>query len=74
MTAYYEVQRNAGEPKRLVTVGNVKSPKHAEELRVRLEAAHADKAKLISLEDYVLHYTAHEVEVEKNLLGHRSPR
>ncbi len=69
MDAFYEVQRSAGEPKRLMRVGNVRSPQHAEELRRRIEAAHADSARLLALEDYALHYTASEVERERNLLG-----
>jgi hypothetical protein len=68
-TAYYEVQRSAGELKRILKVEGVKDQAHAANLAKRIRAVHADKVKLLGVEDYALHYTAHEIETERNLLG-----
>jgi len=42
-TAYYEVQRNAGELKRILKVEGVKDQAHAAKLAERIRAVHADK-------------------------------
>lgn len=67
MTAYYEVTNGQGT--RIMSVEDVKNSHHAEVIRRRIEAVHADKAKLVSLQGHALQYTAHEVENERNLLG-----
>ena len=68
-TAYYEVQRNAGELKRILKVEGVKDQAHAAKLAKRIRAVHVDKVKLLGVEEYGLTYTAHEIETERNLLG-----
>jgi hypothetical protein len=65
-------QRNTGELKRILKVEGVKDRAHAAKIAKRLRAVHADKAKLLGVENYGLTYTAHEIEMERNLLG--SPR
>jgi hypothetical protein len=69
MVAYFEVQRNAGEAKRILKVDDVTGVSHATEILERIKAVHADHVRLLSLEDYALHYTAKEVQNERNLLG-----
>jgi hypothetical protein len=71
--AYFEVHRHAGEEKRIMRVDHVRSEAHARALLARISECHAAEALLISLEFFPLHFTAHEIESEKNLLG-REPR
>lgn len=69
MVAYFQVQRNAEEPKRILKVYYVRNAAHANELLVRIKCVHATTARLLSLEEDVLQYTATEIENERNLLG-----
>ena len=68
MVAYFEV-KNGMELKQIMRVEGVRGPAHARTILVRLRAAHADKARLLSLQEESLSYTAHEIETERNLLG-----
>jgi hypothetical protein len=67
--AYFQVQRSAGELKRILKVEGVKDQAHAAKIAQRIRAVHADKVKLLGVEDYGLTYTAREIETERNLLG-----
>jgi hypothetical protein len=69
MTAYFEVHVTAGELARVLRVEGVGGAAHAKVLLAHIERSHADKARLLSLEDQPLHYTASEVETERNLFG-----
>jgi hypothetical protein len=79
MVAYFEVQKNSQRDvanpgslwieKRILSVDGVTDIFHATEILKRIRAVHADCARLLSLENYALHYTATEVMNEKNLLG-----
>jgi hypothetical protein len=71
MTAYIEVQRNAGEPKRIMRVDGVGNLQHAVEILNRIRSVHADTARLLSLETEPLHCTVSEIMQERNLLGRR---
>jgi hypothetical protein len=62
MIAYFEVQRNAGEPTRILKVDGVRDLAHAADLAKRIRQVHAEVAKLLFLEEYALCYTASEVE------------
>jgi hypothetical protein len=68
MVAYFEV-KNGMQLKQIVRVEGVRGPAHARTILLRLRAAHADKARLLSLQEESLAYTAHEIENERNLLG-----
>ena len=70
-TAYYEI-RNARQVKRILKVEGVRDQAHAAKLAERIRAVHADKVKLLGVEEYGLAFTAHEIETERNLFG--SPR
>lgn len=70
MVAYFEVVNNStGGAKRILRVDQVTGVSHANELLKRIKATHADRARLLSLEDEALHYTAREVQNERNLFG-----
>jgi len=74
MTAYIEVQRNAGdagEPERILRVDGVRNLQHAVKILNRIRSVHADTARLLSLETEPLHYTVSEIMQEQNLLGRR---
>jgi hypothetical protein len=70
MVAYYEVRLGIKKPlKRILRVDDVRDEKHARELQQRIANVHADGVRFIRLEEYALHYSVHEVETERNLLG-----
>lgn len=67
--AYYHVQREAKELKRILKVEGVKDRAHAARLAERIRAVHADEVKLLGVEEYGLAFTAHEIETARNLFG-----
>lgn len=50
-------------------VEGVKDQSHAAKLAKRIREVHADKVRLLGVEEYGLAFTAHEIETERNLFG-----